>query len=69
MLICGAFCTYIGFFDLFMRQRVTALWREKLDEAEIKQKEDMAIIAARLPQTFNRASFTLPSLLCGRSIA
>jgi len=44
VLICGAFCTYIGFFDLFMRQRVTALWREKLDEAEIKQKEDMAII-------------------------
>lgn len=44
VLICGAFCTYIGFFDLFMRQRVTALWREKLDEAEIKQKEDLSII-------------------------
>ena len=44
VLICGAFCTYIGFFDLFMRQRVTALWREKLDEAEIKQKEDLSVI-------------------------
>ena len=38
VLICGAFCTYIGFFDLFMRQRVIQLWREKLDEAEIKQR-------------------------------
>eukprot|EP00439_Symbiodinium_sp_Y106_P030402 s829_g3.t1 len=44
VLICGAFCTYIGFFDLFMRQRVIQLWREKLDEAEIKQKEDISII-------------------------
>ncbi|CAE7372842.1 unnamed protein product [Symbiodinium pilosum] len=40
VLICGAFCTYIGFFDLFMRQRVIQLWREKLDEAEIKQLDN-----------------------------
>ena len=44
------FCTYIGFFDLFMRQRVIQLWREKLDEAEIKQKEDISIIVAFLQQ-------------------
>eukprot|EP00931_Biecheleriopsis_adriatica_P034702 TRINITY_DN20021_c0_g5_i1.p1 TRINITY_DN20021_c0_g5~~TRINITY_DN20021_c0_g5_i1.p1 ORF type:complete len:4603 (-),score=1119.02 TRINITY_DN20021_c0_g5_i1:34-13842(-) len=44
VLVSGAFCTYIGFFDLFMRQRVTALWREQLDAAEIRQKEDLSII-------------------------
>lgn len=43
-LIAGAFCTYIGFFDLFMRQRVMALWREQLEGNRIKQKEDLSIL-------------------------
>jgi len=43
-LIAGAFCTYIGFFDLFMRQNLTAGWRCTVEEANVKQKKDLSVI-------------------------
>jgi len=44
VLLSGAFCTYIGFFDLFMRQQVLAQWREILDDFFIKQKQDLSLV-------------------------
>jgi len=44
VLLSGAFCTYIGFFDLFMRGQVIAQWKELLNDAHIKYKEDLSLI-------------------------
>ncbi|CAK0878751.1 unnamed protein product [Prorocentrum cordatum] len=44
VLISGAFCTYIGFFDLFMRQQVMRSWRDLLEEADIRQQETLSVI-------------------------
>ena len=44
VLVSGAFCTYIGFFDLFLRQQLQRDWRELMDQASIRYKADLSVI-------------------------
>eukprot|EP00928_Gymnodinium_smaydae_P025254 TRINITY_DN20180_c0_g1_i4.p1 TRINITY_DN20180_c0_g1~~TRINITY_DN20180_c0_g1_i4.p1 ORF type:complete len:4280 (-),score=1133.62 TRINITY_DN20180_c0_g1_i4:296-13135(-) len=44
VLLAGAFCTFTGFFDLFMRRNVNSDWRDILEESGIKFKEDIDML-------------------------
>eukprot|EP00927_Polykrikos_kofoidii_P026243 TRINITY_DN23401_c0_g4_i1.p1 TRINITY_DN23401_c0_g4~~TRINITY_DN23401_c0_g4_i1.p1 ORF type:complete len:2209 (-),score=513.79 TRINITY_DN23401_c0_g4_i1:103-6207(-) len=41
VLLSGAFCTFIGFFDLFMRKNIMVEWTDILQDANIKYKTDV----------------------------
>merc|ERR1712056_143506 len=44
VLVSGAFCTYIGLFDLGMRQQLNSTWKDELEEVGIKKKDDISVI-------------------------
>merc|ERR1712032_1741013 len=44
ILVCGAFATYSGFFDLFMRKQIMAEWMDLLEEEEFRTKSDLSVI-------------------------
>lgn len=43
VLLSGAFCTFTGFFDLFMRNAINRDWKEIIGEASIKYKQDITM--------------------------
>ncbi|CEM16453.1 unnamed protein product [Vitrella brassicaformis CCMP3155] len=43
-LLAGAFCTYIGFFDHYYRNRLSLEWRENLETLGIRFRDDLSLI-------------------------